>query len=136
MHNKSVPTHFLGEAVNTACHIMNKVYSRSSTSKTPYELWKWKKANVKYFMVFGSKCYILRERKNLTKFDPKSDEGIFLDYSRNSRAYRSYNLRTQTVLESINVMVNNTPREKLNSDEQVHRPSETEKMGVGEHNEN
>jgi hypothetical protein len=42
------------------------------------EIWRGKKPTVKYFRVFGSKCYILRDRENLRKFDPKSDEGIFL----------------------------------------------------------
>ena len=32
---------------------------------------------VKYFRVFGSKCYILNDRENLGKFDAKSDEGFF-----------------------------------------------------------
>jgi len=35
------------------------------------------------------KCYILNDQEN--KFDAKSDEGIFLGYSTNSRAYRVYN---------------------------------------------
>ena len=36
---------------------------------------------MKYFRVFGSKCYILNDRENPGKFDAKSDEGIFLGYS-------------------------------------------------------
>ena len=39
------------------------------------------------------------------KFDVRSDEGIFLGYSLNILAYRFYNLRTFTVMESINVVV-------------------------------
>jgi hypothetical protein len=72
---------------------------------------------VKYFRTFGSKCYILRDRENLKKFDPKSDEGIFLGYSSNSRAYRVFNKRTETVMESINVVID---------DEEVERPSSGE----------
>ena len=60
---------------------------------------------MKYFRVFGSKCYILNDRENLWKFDAKSDEGIFLGYSTSSRAYRVYNKRTKTVMESINVKI-------------------------------
>ena len=47
-----------------------------------------KKPVVKYFRVFGSDCYILRDRENLEKFDAKSDKGYFLGYSSSSRAYR------------------------------------------------
>ena len=67
---------------------------------------------MKYFHVFGSKCYILNDRENLGKFDAKSDEGIFLGYSTNSRAYRVYNKRTKTVMESINIVIDDTISEK------------------------
>ena len=75
------------------------------TKKTAYEIWNGKKPRVKYFRVFGSKCYILNDRENLGKFDAKSDEGIFLGYSTKSRAYRVFNKRTKTVMESINVKI-------------------------------
>jgi hypothetical protein len=48
---------------------------------------------------------ISRDRENPRKFDPKSDEGIFLGYSTNSRAYRVFNKRTETMMESINVVI-------------------------------
>ena len=79
---------------------------RSDSKKTPYELWRGKKPVVKYFRIFGSDCYILRDRENLEKFDAKSDKGYFLGYSSTSRAYRVYNLRTKTMIESSNVMIN------------------------------
>ena len=60
---------------------------------------------MKYFRVFGSKCYILNDQENLEKFDAKSDEGVFLGYSTTSRAYRIFNKRTKTVMESINVVI-------------------------------
>jgi hypothetical protein len=68
-------------------------------------MWRGKKPTVKYFKTFGSKCYILHDRENLGKFDPKSDEGIFLGYSSTSCAYRVFNKRTETVMESINVAI-------------------------------
>jgi len=54
--------------------------------------------------------YILRDRENLGKFDPKSDEGIFLGYSTNSHAYRIYNTRTETMMESLNVVIDDLIR--------------------------
>ena len=67
---------------------------------------------MKYFRVFGSKCYILNDRENPGKFDAKSDKGIFVGYSTNTRAYRVYNKRTKTVMESINVVIDDTIFEK------------------------
>jgi hypothetical protein len=105
IHSKNLAQHFWGEAVNTAYHIINRVYLRPETNKTPYEIWRGKKPTVKCFKTFGSKRYILRDKENLGKFDTKSDEGIFLGYSTNSRAYRVFNKRTDTMMESINVIV-------------------------------
>jgi hypothetical protein len=45
----------------------------------------------------------LNIKDNLGKFDSKSDKGIFLGYSLTSKAYRIYNLRTQTLEESMHV---------------------------------
>jgi hypothetical protein len=36
IHSKNLAKHFWGEAVNTACHIINKVYLQLETNKTPY----------------------------------------------------------------------------------------------------
>ena len=101
-----MPKFFWGEAVNTTCHTLNRVYFRPDSKKTPYELWRGKKSVVKYFRIFGSDCYILRDRENLEKFDAKSDKGYFLGYFSTSRAYRVYNLRTKTVMEFSNVVFN------------------------------
>ena len=103
--NKKIPQKFWGEAVNASCHIGNKIYFRAGTKKTAYEIWNGKKPKVNYFRVFGSKCFILNDRENLRKFDAKSDEGIFLGYSTSNWAYRVYNKRTKTVMESINVKI-------------------------------
>ena len=43
-----------------------------------------KKPNLKYFHEFGSTCFIHNDREQRSKFDAKSDEGIFLGYSLNS----------------------------------------------------
>ena len=77
LHNKKFPKSFWGEAINTACHTLNRVYFRSDSKKTPYELWRGKKPVVKYFMIFGSDYYILRDRENLEKFDARVIRDIF-----------------------------------------------------------
>ena len=102
-HN--VSRRFWTEAVSIACHTANRVYLRPHTLKTPYELWTGKKPSLAYFHVLGSKCYILRDREKLGKFDSQSDEGIFLGYSSNTREYRVFNLKSSKVMESINVTV-------------------------------
>ena len=103
--NKHIPQKFWGEAMNTTCHIGNRSFCRVGTKTIAYEIWNGKKPKVKYFRVFGSKCYILNDRENLGKFDAKSDEGIILGYSTTSRPYRVFNKRTKTIMKSINVEI-------------------------------
>ena len=105
LYNKDVARNLWGEAINTACHTVNWVYFGPNTKKTPYELWKGRKPNVKYFIIFGSTCFILKDRENVEKFDSRSDEGIFLGYSSTSKAYRVYNKRTIKVMETVNVLI-------------------------------
>ena len=50
-------------------------------------------------------CYILNDHEYLGKFDSKNDQDVFLGYSNNSRAYRGDNMRTQTVMDSANIVV-------------------------------
>ena len=60
---------------------------------------------MKYFRIFGSTCFIFKDRENVGKFDSQSDEGIFLGYSSTSKAYRVYNKRTIKVIETMNVVI-------------------------------
>ena len=60
---------------------------------------------MKYFRIFGNTCFILKDRENVGKFDSCSDEGIFLGYSSTSKAYRLYNKRTIKVMETVNVVI-------------------------------
>ncbi|GJT66990.1 retrovirus-related pol polyprotein from transposon TNT 1-94 [Tanacetum coccineum] len=86
---------------------------RPFLGKTPYELFKGKNPSLEYFKVFGSKCFILNTKDYLTKFDPKSTEGIFLRYSPNSKAYIILNKETMRIKESINVKFDESPPPKL-----------------------
>ena len=105
LHNKDVARNLWGEVVNIVCHTVNRMYFRLGTKKTPYELWKGRKPNVKYIRIFRSTCFILKDRENVGKFDSRSDEGIFLGYSSTSKAYRVYNKRTMKVIKIVNVVI-------------------------------
>ena len=72
--NKDIPQKFWGEAVNTSCHIGNRIFFLVGTKKTSYVIQNEKKPKMKCFWVFGSKCFILNDSENLGKFDAKSDE--------------------------------------------------------------
>jgi hypothetical protein len=71
------PERFWSEAVNTACHAINRLYLHRLLKKTSYELLTGNKPNVSYFHVFGSKCYSLVKKGRHSKFAPKAVKGFY-----------------------------------------------------------
>jgi hypothetical protein len=88
---------FWVEAINTACHAINRLYLHKLRHKTAYELLTDKKPNVSYFRVFGCKCFILNKKPKSSMFASKVNEGIFLGYALNSHDYRVLNKTTGCV---------------------------------------
>ncbi|GJX40188.1 putative ribonuclease H-like domain-containing protein [Tanacetum coccineum] len=76
--DSKLPTTFWAEAVNTACYVQNSVLVVKHHKKTPYELFRG-------------------------KFNGKSDEGFFIRYSLNSKAFRVYNIRIRKVEKNLHV---------------------------------
>ena len=89
---------FWWHSISTTIHIQNRGLHRLNTSKSPYELWIGRPTNVKYFRVFGSKCYIMRDDGKLEKNDCRLDEGIFHGYSCTRKSYNFYNLILNTIV--------------------------------------
>ncbi|GJW94912.1 putative ribonuclease H-like domain-containing protein [Tanacetum coccineum] len=76
--DSKLPTTFWAKAINTACYVQNRVLVIKPHNKTPYELF-------------------------LGKFDGKADEGFFVGYSTNSKAFRVFNSRSRIVEENLHV---------------------------------
>ncbi|GJW76598.1 retrovirus-related pol polyprotein from transposon TNT 1-94 [Tanacetum coccineum] len=109
LNEQSIPQKFWCNAVDTSTYILNRILIRPILGKTPYEIFRGRKPSLEYFKVFGSKCFILNTKDYLTKFDPKSYEGVFLGYSQNSKAYVVLNKHTMKVKESLNVTFDESP---------------------------
>ena len=84
---KTSQKEFWAEAVNTACHAINRLYLHKARNKTAYELLTGNKPKVDYFQVFGCKCFILNKKSKSSKFAPKVDEGFLLGYGTNEHGY-------------------------------------------------
>ncbi|GJY36801.1 retrovirus-related pol polyprotein from transposon TNT 1-94 [Tanacetum coccineum] len=109
LNEQSLPQKFWCNVVDTSTYILNRILIRAILGKTPYEILRGRKPTLDYFRVFGSKCFILNTKDYLTKFDPKSYEGVFLGYSQNSKAYIILNKHTRKIEESLNVTFDETP---------------------------
>jgi hypothetical protein len=115
-----MPERFWSEAINTACHAINRLYLHRLLKKTSYELLTGNKPNVSYFRVFGSKCYILVKRGRHSKFAPKAIEGFLLGYDSNTKAYRVFS-KSSGLVEVTSYVVfdetNGSPREQVDLDD-------------------
>nr|GEW39811.1 hypothetical protein [Tanacetum cinerariifolium] len=105
-----VPLFFWAEAIATTCFTQNRSLVIPRHEKTPYHTINDWKPSVKFFHIFGSLCYIVRDGKNLDKMKEKGDACIFVGYSTQSRAYRVYNKRTRVIVETIHVNFDELPQ--------------------------
>nr|GFB13424.1 retrovirus-related Pol polyprotein from transposon TNT 1-94 [Tanacetum cinerariifolium] len=69
-----VPLFFWAEAIATACFTQNRSLVLPRHEKTPYHIINDRKLSVKFFHIFGSICYIVRDGENLDKMKEKCDE--------------------------------------------------------------
>ncbi|GJU53156.1 putative ribonuclease H-like domain-containing protein [Tanacetum coccineum] len=105
-----VPLFFWAEAIATACFTQNRSLVIPRHEKTPYHIINARKPSVKFFHIFGSLCYIVRDGENLDKMKEKGDACIFVGYSTQSKAYRVFNKRTRMIVETIHVNFDKLPQ--------------------------
>ncbi|GJZ78285.1 putative ribonuclease H-like domain-containing protein [Tanacetum coccineum] len=108
--DSKLPTTFWAEVVNTACYVQNRVLVTKPHNKTPYELFLGRKPALGFMRPFGCPVIILNAIDHLGKFDGKANEGFFVGYSINSKAFRVLNNRTRIVKENLHIQFSeNTP---------------------------
>ncbi|GJT33855.1 retrovirus-related pol polyprotein from transposon TNT 1-94 [Tanacetum coccineum] len=100
----------LAEAIATTCFTQNRSLVIPRHEKTPYHIINGQKSSIKFFHIFGSLCYIVRDGENLDKIKEKGDACIFVGYSTQSRAYRVFNKRTRIIVETIHVNFDELPQ--------------------------
>ncbi|GJW41404.1 retrovirus-related pol polyprotein from transposon TNT 1-94 [Tanacetum coccineum] len=98
-----LPTTFWAEAVSTACYVQNRVLVTKPHNKTPYELLHGRPPSISFMRPFGCHVTILNTLDPLGKFDEKADEGFFVGYSINSKAFRVFNTRTKKVEDNLHI---------------------------------
>ncbi|GKC34685.1 retrovirus-related pol polyprotein from transposon TNT 1-94 [Tanacetum coccineum] len=89
-----------------ACYTQNRTLIHTRYDKTPYELLRDCKPELKYLHVFGALCYPTNDFDDLRKLKLKADIGIFIGFLPSKKAYRIYNKRTRQIMETMNVKFN------------------------------
>ncbi|GJU00536.1 putative ribonuclease H-like domain-containing protein [Tanacetum coccineum] len=101
--DSKLPTTFWAEAINTACYVQNRVLVVKPHNKTPYKLFYGRTPTLSFMRPFGCLVTILNTIDHLGKFDGKANEGFFVEYSLNSKAFRVFNSRTRIVEENLHI---------------------------------
>nr|GEZ75993.1 retrovirus-related Pol polyprotein from transposon TNT 1-94 [Tanacetum cinerariifolium] len=99
----NLPLFLWAEAFATACFTQNRSIIHKRFDKTPYELMNKRKPNIKFFHMFGCRCYLLNDYEDVRKLKEKEDIGVFVGYLKESIAFRIYSKRTRKIHESVNV---------------------------------
>nr|GFC37170.1 retrovirus-related Pol polyprotein from transposon TNT 1-94 [Tanacetum cinerariifolium] len=99
----NLPSFLWAEAIATTCFTQNRSIIHKHFDKTPYELMNKRKPNIKFFCVFGCRCYLFNDYEDVGKLKAKGDIGVFVGYSKESAAFRIYNKQTRKIHESVNV---------------------------------
>nr|GEX06146.1 integrase, catalytic region, zinc finger, CCHC-type, peptidase aspartic, catalytic [Tanacetum cinerariifolium] len=102
--------HAQAEAIAIICFTQNRSFVIPRHEKTPYHIINDRKPFVKFFHIFGSLCYIVKDGENLDKMKEKCDACIFVGYSTKSRAYRLFNKRKRVIVETIHVNFDELPQ--------------------------
>nr|GEV28757.1 retrovirus-related Pol polyprotein from transposon TNT 1-94 [Tanacetum cinerariifolium] len=90
-------------------HVLLKTVHFPRHEKTLYHIINDRKPSVKFFYIFGSLCYIVKDGENLNKMKENGDACIFVGYSTHSRAYRVFNKRTRVIVKTIHVNFDELP---------------------------
>ncbi|GJV82354.1 zinc finger, CCHC-type containing protein [Tanacetum coccineum] len=80
---------FWGEAMLTACYLLNRVPNKRNRI-TPYELWTKKKPNLNYLRVWGCRAVVKLPDPKLKTLGERGIECIFVGYAEHSKAFRFY----------------------------------------------
>lgn len=104
---KNLDVSLWAEAVNTAVYTLNRTGTSSVKNNSPYELYYKVMPDIKHLRVFGTVVYTHIPKQKRKKWDPKSKKGIFVGYSDNTKGYRVYYSKTNTISVSRDIIFEN-----------------------------
>ncbi|KAL0423307.1 UNVERIFIED_CONTAM: Retrovirus-related Pol polyprotein from transposon RE1 [Sesamum radiatum] len=104
LFHASLPKKFWGESILTATYLINRLPSPFLNWKSPYEILYNKKPPVDHLKIFGCLCFAANVSPHKSKFDERSIACVFLGYSQTHKAYRLFDLKTNTIFSSRDVI--------------------------------
>jgi transposase InsO family protein len=93
MFHMKVPKGYWGDAVMTACYLINRIPTKVLHDVSPYEVLNGTKPSINHLKVFGCACFVFIPGEQRNKLDAKSIKCIFLGYSITQKGYKCFDPR-------------------------------------------
>ena len=90
IHDQDLPMHLWAEASRKVIYVKNRLSHGALGFKTPEEIYTRKKPEVSHLKIFGFPMYVHAPKEKRTKLDPSGKKGIFVGYSKVSKAFGVY----------------------------------------------
>ena len=101
--NAILPKSFWVEDVNTASYLINRSPSSAIEFKVPEEVWTKAAVDYSNLQISGCPTYA---HLSAGKLDPRSEKCLFLDCGDGIEGYRLWNMSSQKVIHSRDVVFN------------------------------
>ena len=100
----NVPFHFWGDAILTACYLINHMPSSVLQNQEPYSILYPKESLYKISpRIFGSTCFVHDLTPGKDKLSARSIKCIFVGYSKLQKGYRCYSPSLKKYITSADV---------------------------------
>jgi transposase InsO family protein len=104
LNEKNLPNYFWVETITTLIYIMNRTPTSAIHGMTLEEKFTNKKPYFSHLRVFGCITYVHVPDHKRSKLDPKAEKCIFIGYSLKQKGYKCFNLSTQKLQVSRDVV--------------------------------
>ncbi|WZZ36046.1 hypothetical protein YC2023_019447 [Brassica napus] len=103
MFHTNVPKRFWGDAVVSACYLINRIPTKVLQDISPFQVLNKIKPQIDHLRVFGCVCYVLIPGEQRNKLEAKSAKGMFIGYTHAQKGYKCYIPESRRVMVSRDV---------------------------------
>lgn len=104
LSSAKLPKCYWGEAMSTACYLINRSPTYALDCETPEMVWSGKDASYSHLKVFGCKAFVHVPKEQRSKLDMKSIECIFLYYGDDEFGYKLWDPKNRKLIRSRDVV--------------------------------